>query len=81
MFPLALAESETVSLVVVENGVYKSMKVNVENGKVTLEGENITNVSFIEEKDTSNILIYIIIGIVALILIGGIATLAFRKRY
>lgn len=79
--PAALAESETVSLVVVENGVYKSMKVNVENGKVTLEGENITNVSFIEEKDTSNILIYIIIGIVALILIGGIATLAFRKRY
>ena len=57
------------------------MKVNVENGKVTLEGENITNVSFIEEKDTSNILIYIIIGIVALILIGGIATLAFMKRY
>jgi hypothetical protein len=79
--PDALGEQEVVSMVVLDNGVYKSMKVEVVNGKVTLDGENISSVSFVQEKDTSNVLIYIIVGVVALILIGGVSVLLLRKRY
>ncbi|OQC14904.1 MAG: hypothetical protein BWX72_01155 [Firmicutes bacterium ADurb.Bin080] len=79
--PSAVENNEKVIVLVAQNGVYTSYEVDVEDdGYVTITGENITSISFLEETN-GNVILYAILGIVALIVLIGFGALLFRKRY
>lgn len=79
--PSAVENNESVIVLVAQNGIYTSYEVDVEDdGYVTITGENITSISFLEETN-GNVILYAILGIIALIVIIGFGALLFRKRY
>jgi hypothetical protein len=79
--PSAVESNETVQVLVAQNGVYSSYELTVEEGGyVTITGDNITSISFLSETN-SNVFLYAIIGIIALIVVIGFGAFLFRKRY
>lgn len=79
--PSAVEGNETVQVLVAQNGVYSSYELTVEEGGyVTITGDNITSISFLSETN-SNVFLYAIIGIIALIVVIGFGAFLFRKRY
>lgn len=79
--PSIVENDETVQVLINQNGVYSTQRLNIEEGGyVTITGENITNISFLQETSGS-IMLYAILGIIALIVVIGFGVLLFKKRY
>lgn len=79
--PEALSGEEAIKLIVFDsdnNYKYRIAKVD-KDGYVTLDVENVSNVAFIQES-SSNMLWYIIIGVIALIVIATIVVYALKRR-
>ena len=79
--PEALYGEDTVKIIIFDsdnNYQYKLAQVDDE-GYITVNVENASNIAFIQES-SSNILIYIIIGVVALIIVIISTVFILRKR-
>ena len=78
--PSALRENDVVKVIVKENGNYSVRLLEVKEGYVTIDNAaDVTTIAFISEAD-NDYLIYIIIGVAALIIILSTIVFLFRKR-
>lgn len=78
--PSALRENDVVKVIVKENGNYSVRLLEVKEGYVTIDNAaDVTTIAFISEAD-NDYLIYIIIGVAALIIIVSTIVFLFRKR-
>ncbi len=78
--PVALKEESVVKIMLREDGVYDLHEIEVIDGYVTFEVDNLSSFAFITEED-NNYLFLILIGVAALIMLGSVMVFVLRKRY
>ncbi len=77
--PTALKQEPFVQVMVRENGVYNLEEIEVIDGYVTFEVDDLSSFAFITEED-NNYLFLILIGVAALIMVGSMMVFLLRKR-
>ncbi len=77
--PTALRQEPFVKVMVREDGVYNLEEIEVIDGYVTFEVDDLSSFAFITEED-NNYLFLIIIGVAALIMLGSMMVFLLKKR-
>ncbi len=77
--PTALKQEPFVKVMVREDGVYNLEEIEVIDGYVTFEVDDLSSFAFITEED-NNYLFLIIIGVAALIMLGSMMVFLLKKR-
>lgn len=78
--PAALAEQDSVTVLLKQNGVYSTREVENIEGYVELEVDNLSSIAFIQSVSNNGV-VFIVVGIAAAIIIGSTLFFAFKRRY